>query len=266
MSNLTTIDNKQFEVKEFQGQRVVTFKDIDMLHERVEGTAKRNFNENRYEADGVTERFIKGVDYFHLTFEEARSTNFVHRPNSQGLTIITESGYLMLVKSLNDDLAWKVQRELVNNYFRVKQSRQLSAIDQLRLQYQVIEQHEEKLNKVSDKVEYLESKTEYLENNMTIEHGQEVSIKKEVDKRVKQVCYGSESPAYLDKTLRSKIYRALWRDYKDYFNITSYHDTLKKDFETALKLIGNWKPSGGLLRELELSNNQQSFSEVACTK
>ena len=26
----------------------------------------------------------------------------------------------MLVKSLQDDLAWKVQRELVNNYFRVK--------------------------------------------------------------------------------------------------------------------------------------------------
>ena len=28
----------------------------------------------------------------------------------------------MLVKSLQDDLAWKVQRELVNNYFRVKES------------------------------------------------------------------------------------------------------------------------------------------------
>lgn len=27
----------------------------------------------------------------------------------------------MLVKSLQDDLAWKVQRELVNNYFRIKE-------------------------------------------------------------------------------------------------------------------------------------------------
>ncbi|HNQ43870.1 MAG TPA: hypothetical protein PKI59_05545 [Candidatus Cloacimonadota bacterium] len=30
----------------------------------------------------------------------------------------TESGYLMLVKSLTDDLSWAVQRELVNSYFR----------------------------------------------------------------------------------------------------------------------------------------------------
>ena len=37
------INNTDLLVKEFNGQRVVTFKDIDMLHERVEGTAKRNF-------------------------------------------------------------------------------------------------------------------------------------------------------------------------------------------------------------------------------
>lgn len=41
-------------------------------------------------------------------------------PN-RGITLITESGYLMLVKSLQNYLAWKVQRELVNNYFRIKE-------------------------------------------------------------------------------------------------------------------------------------------------
>ena len=34
-------------IKEYQGQRVVTFKDIDMLHKRPEGTADRNFRENQ---------------------------------------------------------------------------------------------------------------------------------------------------------------------------------------------------------------------------
>ena len=38
-----------------------------------------------------------------------------------GLVLITESGYLMLVKSFTDDLAWKVQRELVKTYFRAKE-------------------------------------------------------------------------------------------------------------------------------------------------
>lgn len=33
-------------------------------------------------------------------------------------TLITESGYLMLVKSFTDDLAWDVQRQLMKSYFR----------------------------------------------------------------------------------------------------------------------------------------------------
>ena len=31
----------------------------------------------------------------------------------------------MLVKSLQDDLAWEVQRELVNRYFRIDNSRKV---------------------------------------------------------------------------------------------------------------------------------------------
>ncbi|MDC4242763.1 hypothetical protein NE398_21855, partial [Clostridium tertium] len=60
--------------------------------------------------------------------------------------LITESGYLMLVKSLQDDLAWKVQRELVNNYFRAKQivqaklSKELQAIFMIDGKQQELEQ------------------------------------------------------------------------------------------------------------------------------
>lgn len=119
MSDLVKINNQGLQVKEYRGQRVVTFKDIDTVHERAEGTAKRNFNEN-------IEHFIDGTDYFKMTYKEF-STNFV--PNSKGgnpnneIVLLTESGYLMLVKSLTDDLAWKVQRELVNNYFRAKEQK-----------------------------------------------------------------------------------------------------------------------------------------------
>lgn len=110
MDELVKINNQDLQVKEFNGQRVVTFKDIDILHERVEGTAKRNFNENRG-------RFIEGVDYLIITKSQNDEFRTLEIPN-RGLTLITESGYLILVKSLTDDLAWKVQRELVNSYFK----------------------------------------------------------------------------------------------------------------------------------------------------
>ena len=111
MSELIKINNQQLPVKEYNGKRVVTFKEIDTVHKRAPGTAGRSFRENR-------NRFIEGVDYFRRNSSEARNEYGIAAPN--GLVLITESGYLMLAKSFNDDLAWQVQRELVNSYFRNK--------------------------------------------------------------------------------------------------------------------------------------------------
>ncbi|HBZ5563729.1 TPA: ORF6N domain-containing protein, partial [Clostridioides difficile] len=117
MNNLVLINNQELQVKEFNNQRVVTFKEIDRVHERVEGTAGRNFRENK-------KHFIKDEDYFYLEGKELstikQTTNFVGS-NARELILLTETGYLMLVKSFTDDLAWKVQRQLVNSYFRVKE-------------------------------------------------------------------------------------------------------------------------------------------------
>lgn len=113
MQELTTINNAEILVKEFSGQRVVTFKEIDAVHGRPDGTARRNFNTNK-------SHLIEGEDYFVRNSSEAQNEFGITAPN--GLTLITESGYLMLVKSFTDDLAWKVQRELVKGYFRAKSS------------------------------------------------------------------------------------------------------------------------------------------------
>lgn len=108
-------------VKEYHGERVITFKDVDTLHQRPEGTARRNFNTNR-------SRFIEGEDFFHLTADEIRTQFLTDEfrtldiPN-RGLTVLTKMGYLMLVKSFTDDLAWMVQRQLVRSYFEAQPTR-----------------------------------------------------------------------------------------------------------------------------------------------
>lgn len=111
MTKVISINNRMLPIKEYKGQRVVTFKEIDTVHGRPEGTARKRFNDNK-------ERFIEGVDYFVRKTDEARREYGITAPN--GLILITESGYLMLAKSFTDDLAWQVQRELVNFYFRTK--------------------------------------------------------------------------------------------------------------------------------------------------
>lgn len=108
-----TIGNVNVVIKEYRGQRVVTLKDIDTVHQRPDGTARKRFNDNK-------KHFIEGEDYFKIQPSEIRTVG-IKSPN--GGTVVTESGYLMLVKSFTDDLSWNVQRELVNTYFRVKQER-----------------------------------------------------------------------------------------------------------------------------------------------
>lgn len=117
MAELVKIEDTELSIREYNGQRVVTFRDIDEVHKRPKGTAKRNFTRNK-------KHFIEGVDYYKVNRKDV-GTNFVltygfSDKAPEGL-LFTESGYLMLVKSFKDDLAWNVQRELVNSYFKLKE-------------------------------------------------------------------------------------------------------------------------------------------------
>lgn len=112
MNGVITIENTEMQIREFNGERVVTFKDIDTVHQRADGTASRNFRKNK-------KHFIEGVDYIRRNSSEAKREYDIIAPN--GLTLVTESGYLLLVKSFTDDLSWKVQRQLVNAYFKVRE-------------------------------------------------------------------------------------------------------------------------------------------------
>lgn len=106
------INGQTVTVVEYAGQRVVTLWMVDALHQRPEGTARRNFNSNK-------QHFIEGEDYVSVCADEIRTRKILEiSPKAQSdITFLTESGYAMLAKSFTDDLAWKVQRQLVRSYF-----------------------------------------------------------------------------------------------------------------------------------------------------
>ena len=107
-------------IKVWDSQRVVTFNDIDKVNQRPKGTASRNFKSH-------SKHFIKDVDYFLITRDifNGRNPSIKEKLNIEtippkGITLFTETGYLMLVKSFQDDLSWKVQRILVSSYFNCR--------------------------------------------------------------------------------------------------------------------------------------------------
>ena len=118
--NELTVNNVELQIKEWNGERVVTFDDVDKVHNRKKGTASRNFRKNR-------ERLIDGKDYFNLKkanveIDEKRRFEITKEniPSNRGMIFLTKSGYLMIVKSMNDNKAWEVQRQLVNAYFMLE--------------------------------------------------------------------------------------------------------------------------------------------------
>lgn len=156
--NEIIINDKPVLVKEYGGQRVVTLKDIDMVHGRPEGTAKRNFKDNR-------KRFVEGEDFFKVCADEIRTSKIceISSKAHSDVILITESGYLMLVKSFHDDLAWNVQRQLVNSYFRMQNAE--PDFSGLSPQLQFMIQMEKRQNQLETRQAQLEERFENGERN-----------------------------------------------------------------------------------------------------
>ena len=219
MNDLVHIGNTDISVKEYRGQRVVTFRDIDKAHERPDGTANKRFLNNK-------KRFVEGEDFFIVSNSEIRKSLLFPISDNDYMdrVLITEQGYLMLVKSFTDDLAWEVQRQLVNSYF--KAVKPLSQVDMMRLQLGMIDN--------------LDSRVTNLENNTTIDYGQQKVLEGVVNKTVIDVLGGKGSNAY--KEISRKVFAECNHDLKCYFKVNARNNVSKKRFEEAVEYAKNWKP------------------------
>ena len=197
MNDLSNIDIPK--IKIWNDQRVVTFRDIDEVHQRPEGTAKKAFSRNR-------KRFIRGVDYFIVTRSEIQKSvkdtleYFGDIPN-RGITVLTETGYLMVVKPFTDDLSWKVQRRLVSSYFNCG-----------KLQNEVINR--------SDVPQPYEGHYPSLANTWMKDH----------EPLFKQICsaYGIS---------RKELYHKILLDIGDDYNVDDYRGFYKRDTGHAPEYI-----------------------------
>lgn len=216
------VENETLEIsiKEFNGQRIVTLRDVDNLHKRPLGTARRNFNENK-------KHLIENEDYFVRNSYEAQQEFGVKAPN--GLILLTESGYLMLVKSLNDDLAWKVQRQLVKTYFKAKELIPTSQEDILIFALQNQKEMKQRLETLEIQNRQLKL---VVDNEIWLTDHQKADVQEAVNKRVGKL----KSKGY-DAHFQS-IYRAL----KDHFSVPKYDKIKRVDFDHAIDLIKGWYP------------------------
>lgn len=218
----------ELSIKEYNGHRVVTLRDVESLHRRPAGTAKTNFQNNK-------KRFLEGEDYFILQPSQKNEIHTFKIPN-RGLTILTESGYLMLVKSFTDDLAWQVQRQLVNTYFKAKeivaqQPKAPQSIEDILISaltsMKEMKQENAELKKTVRHLEVV------VDNEVILTKSQRAEIQQAVDRRQGEL---------FNEGYTSAHFQGIYKTLKNHFNVSSYAEISRSDFLNAIKIISGWYP------------------------
>jgi len=121
-NHLVKINGNAIEQIVYKKQPVITFKMMDELHQRPVNTAYKAFHRNK-------EKLTSGKHFFEIPYEEWSKFLVIHEMDNQkgghksSMTFLTLKGYLLLVKTFTDDLAWKIQDEMVDVYFQTKQAK-----------------------------------------------------------------------------------------------------------------------------------------------
>lgn len=229
------------QIIEHEGIKVLTTKQLADAYETTENSIIQNFKRNK-------SRFEIGKDYYCLKGNELKEFKNLmtdsHLVNSRAPQLIlwTERGANRHSKILDTDQAWKQFDVLEETYFKVKS---MSAMQILKLQNAA-------LMEVDEKVEHIDCRVTNLENTTTVDSRKQYTLRKIASATAVRVLGGKDSQAYLE--LHHKVFCQLWRDYKDYFKIPSYRDTLKIDFEKAKEYLQGWRPDHNLQIEISSVN------------
>ena len=251
MNRLVEINGHEIEIKEYKGQRVVTFKDIDTVHERPEGTARKRFNDNR-------KHLVEGEDFFKISPSEFRTALNMEMDARQqnDITLITETGYLMLVKSLSDDLAWDVQRKLVKAYFWGNDI------------FENMSQELKAVIVVDQRVTAVEKRVDYLENDIPLYGSEADQLSRIVKKKGVSVLGGKSSNAYKDNKLRSEVYTDIYNQVKREYGLydadgrfVTYKALKRKYFPGSLRLVESYIPPEYLQEKIKDYNAQCRLDE-----
>ncbi len=228
-----------------EGKKAMLVKDIAEIH----GRPVKAINQS---IERQIKRFKTEVDILDL-----KSNNFAVTLSDLGFNqgqinaskhiyLLSERGYSKLLKILEDDKAWEVYEELVDNYFsmRAEQKRLPStreAIQQLLLQG---------VEEVNQRVDVMEERLSNVEENAKLDTGDYNVISKRVKKRVYEV-----ARAYGLNVKQSKLLSPLFKDInsgiKRIANVDARTQLCKKHYQSVMDFINDWEPATATRYEIK---------------
>lgn len=228
----------ELEIIELNGQRLVDSREVaEMIEMRHDNLIRKVCNY----VDILTNSKLSSLDFFIPG--EYKDTKGEFRK----CYFLTKQGCEMVANKLTGEKGILFTAKYVEAFNKMEQS-YLPSSDPMK----ALELMFEATKQTNEKVEVVDKRVETLENNMTIDTAQQYTLSNLAKKNVLDALGGKESQAY--KEVSKKVFAAMWRDFKNYFKVPSYRDTLKINYQKAIEYLETWHPDTNLQIEIDSWN------------
>ncbi|WP_418484293.1 Rha family transcriptional regulator [Faecalibacillus intestinalis] len=180
------------------------------------------------------------------------STYVNNQNKEQPCYLLTKKGCEMVANKLTGEKGVIFTAKYVNRFAEMEQKIKLPKTDREILFLSVKVQEE-----TAQRVDVLEEKVSDLEKSTTIDSSQQHTLEKVAKTTAIRTLGGIDSRAY--QLMSRKIFSNIWRDYKNYFKLGSYRDTLKTDYENAKNYLESWSPEVNTSLKIKEYNSQLSM-------
>ncbi|MCU5742441.1 Rha family transcriptional regulator [Bacillus cereus] len=166
-------------------------------------------------------------------------TQYQHPQNKQWYKkyLLTEDAFAIVVMAYVTSEAMRMKIEFLREFKRMKKhiEKRLQVPGDTFGQIELLAAGTSNLNKRVSSLEQV------VEKQLTVDYGQQRVIEKTKAKRIYFLWENGHVDSEVHDSTR-KLFGLLGRNLKDAFNVNSYRDILKKDFEEALNFINGWRP------------------------
>jgi phage regulator Rha-like protein len=145
--------------------------------------------------------------------------------------------------------------EEMKEYIEKETKKVLSPKEQLKLQLQIWEEQDQKIEGVVQKVTNLEDNMPLF----TVECKELQSLVKKIGTKA---LGGYRTSAYNDKSLRGRVYADIHHQLRREFGVERYEAIKRSQLEKATEIVTNYKAPTVLVDKIVQANNQISFEET----
>ena len=188
----------------------------------------------------------------HVAAEDKGVTEMVTPGGRQKMTIINESGLYSLIFGSKLESAMRFKRWVTSEVLPSIRKTGSYTVPKLSKEMQA-------LFLLDQRTVQQDAQLTALENTMTVDYGQQQTLKKAVGRVVVEALGGKTAPAYIDPHVRGKLFSECNRDVQDLFRVNSVCNVPRKRYDEALDYIQRWKPSTNSAMQVQNINAQTSL-------